>query len=831
MATTLTSSYQYIGRSNAVSCPSGWKYYILLYAKTSPNTTAGTHTVSVKQYLACINDSTFHNWSTTGYVKVAGTNAFSWEKDKVPLSSWGSSASLAVGGYTYKRHTLLKEGSVVVNTGFGAVKTVTLSSYWKMESSNSAGWFPYKTPAELSVDVSLSAIAGASTPTVSASSVQMGKTLTITTNRLSSNFTHTLYYTFGGTKTTMATSVGASYTWTIPDLAAKCNNATSGKCTITCDTYNGSTKIGSKTVSVTLTVQSATTPTFSASSVNMGSAVTIKTARSSSNFTHKLTYSFSGATGTIASSGVTTSKSWTPPYSLATKIPSATSGTCTVTCTTYNGTASVGSKTATITLKVPDNSTTKPTISATLSAVNEFSSLYVQNRSKVKATITASSTYSAVKTYKMKVNGKTVSGTSNALTSATLSSSGTLTVTCTVVDARGYSNSVSKSINVVSYTTPKLTPVSGEKAVVCERCLSDGTISASGTYLKIRAKNSYSSVSSKNSGSIQWRYKTSSASSYGTWATLTTSNTYDDKVSGITLDKKTAYSIQIQAIDAVSGDGGAHKVIFNVPSDEVTLHLKDGGKAAGFGEYAGEDKSLLINSEWNVFGRVAGLGKCREVVPEGADLNQYLNIGEYSIPSNKAASTLVNCPSEKAGRLRVSSMIGDGRSGADGVAYTYLLQEYFTFDGYYRYYRMASTAATANVWSYNAWWCDSSTYWQDLGLNTDAVSKPEASWSLSRAPYNCAYRVENENHVYVSFNCKFSWSGATIRVNKNVIPEKYRPARHVYAFAAISSKRIARIHVTSGGIVNIEWVQDMSASSATTSGSSTYIDGYIDYWV
>ena len=102
-------------------------------------------------------------------------------------------------------------------------------------------------------------------------------------------------------------------------------------------------------------------PTVSASSVNLGSAVTIYTNRQSTATTHTLLYSFGSASGTIASN-VGASVSWTPPLSLASQIPSATSGICTITCQSYNGGTLTGTRTCTVTLNVP--STVVPSISA-----------------------------------------------------------------------------------------------------------------------------------------------------------------------------------------------------------------------------------------------------------------------------------------------------------------------------------------------------------------------------------------------------------------------------------------------------------------------------------
>lgn len=350
---TLTSEYQYVGRSNAVSCPSGWNYYILLYAKTSGNNSTGKHSVTVKQRLVCDQVSTFYGWCTSGYAKVAGENAFSWSWSHVPDAAWNTS-SITAGSYTYPRWIDLKEGTVVVNTGYGETQDITLESSWVMEESNSAGWFPYtgKT-AKSSFTVTLPMIAGASVPTLSASSVVMLNKVKITTNRQSSSLTHDLTYSFGGITGTIATGVGDSYEWTVPDLVAKIAGKTSEICTIICKTKSGSTEVGSETVTLTLKVPAKSTPSASASTVKMGTSVSIYTNRKSTGFSHTLIFEIGDISETIATA-VEGSAVWTPPKSLAAHTGNQTSVVCTITCNTYTGDALVGTSTTQITLTVPD---------------------------------------------------------------------------------------------------------------------------------------------------------------------------------------------------------------------------------------------------------------------------------------------------------------------------------------------------------------------------------------------------------------------------------------------------------------------------------------------
>ena len=84
----------------------------------------------------------------------------------------------------------------------------------------------------------------------------IGSATTININRVSSSFKHTIKYSFSGLSGTIATKTSStSIGWTIPtSFYAKIPNAKSGKVTITCDTYSGDTKIGSKTTTANVFV-------------------------------------------------------------------------------------------------------------------------------------------------------------------------------------------------------------------------------------------------------------------------------------------------------------------------------------------------------------------------------------------------------------------------------------------------------------------------------------------------------------------------------------------------------------------------------------------------
>lgn len=101
----------------------------------------------------------------------------------------------------------------------------------------------------------------ATQPSLSAATVEMGKSVTINTPAVNSAYRHTLRYAFGGASGTIATGIASSVSWTPPvSLSNQIPSATAGSGTIYCDTYSGSTLLGTKSVSITLTVPGSVVP-------------------------------------------------------------------------------------------------------------------------------------------------------------------------------------------------------------------------------------------------------------------------------------------------------------------------------------------------------------------------------------------------------------------------------------------------------------------------------------------------------------------------------------------------------------------------------------------
>lgn len=444
----------------------------------------------------------------------------------------------------------------------------------------------------------------------------------------------------------------------------------------------------------------ASKPTLSANSVNFGSAITINTNRMSSSFTHALYYSLNDGAEAKIADGIDASYKWTVPYSLMSNIPSAKSATITLVLYTYNGSSVVGENTASFTANVPDNSTTKPSVSLnSLLPVSglpsKFSSLYVQDKSKVQANVSSSGKYGAtIKSCVMTVDGISY-GEKQNYTSGYLTSHGEKTVTITATDSRGLSNSVSQKINVIAYSVPKI------NVSTCRRCDANGNLSDSGTYLKIVAQRTYSKVMSGNTQNnfclIRYRYKASASASYSAWTTILARDSLSsDMVStgallGGVLAVSASYQVQIQALDDI---GEYSETTINIETE--TVHTHKAPKGIGFGKYSEVDNALDLG--WNIELNENDIYKngVKAFAPDGyglgstsgkwcEDANTATKTGFYIMSGSSAKNTPANHNGFKYGVLQVqcrsTNYIYQTLTSADGFANVQMVTRYSTNSG------------------------------------------------------------------------------------------------------------------------------------------------------
>lgn len=162
--------------------------------------------------------------------------------------------------YYYSSTGWYKLGSknITVDHNSDGSKTVTLSASWD------CGFDSSYTPRTLSVSGSVTLPTIPRAATLSYGAMTMGTAATIKITPPVSGATSTITYKFGSASGTIVTKTSAaSVSWTPPtSLAAQIPNSASGTGTMTVETYSGSTKLGSRAYTVTISVPSTMTPTL-----------------------------------------------------------------------------------------------------------------------------------------------------------------------------------------------------------------------------------------------------------------------------------------------------------------------------------------------------------------------------------------------------------------------------------------------------------------------------------------------------------------------------------------------------------------------------------------
>lgn len=404
----------------------------------------------------------------------------------------------------------------------------------------------------------------------------------------------------------------------------------------------------------------------SAANKTLGNACSIKWTPLSKSFRYKLKFSlgeWSYTTGAIHpnTTSAYTYADYTLPLTVANQITTAKTGTMTVALYTYSdsdASTQVGSASSkTFTVTVPNNASTKPTVTMELSPVSSlgsaFSSLYVKGKSKVKADISATGKYGAkISSYKLYVSGKSYN---SPYQSGYLSTSGTITVKGRAYDSRGYYNDIEEDITVIPYSKPTLLPASGESSIICARCDDNGNLSESGTYLKVKAKRSYSKVTSdgaqKNFCIIRYRIREDTTNTFSSWSTIlaktASSDTVDVKLSDVVSSAETAYFVQIGVVDDI---GESDAVQIAVPSDSVVIDVPEEhkGKRMGLMRYAQDTDEPGIDVGAPFHGGAVDNFTLGERITASStvpiDLNDIKTPGNYYSPSGTNSQYIANTP-------------------------------------------------------------------------------------------------------------------------------------------------------------------------------------------
>ncbi len=385
--------------------------------------------------------------------------------------------------------------------------------------------------------------------------------------------------------------------WSLSNIAGNADGSKSVSigASFTCYTLDG--KGGSGwSVNASQTVALHTIPRTSSISMpntEMGSAGTISISKASSSFTSTVTYSFGNTSGTIATKSSASSISWTPPISLASQIPNSTSGTCTLTCYTYNGNTLVGTSTTTLTLSVP--ASVKPTLTSITAervdgTVPSSWGIYVQYKSKATLSINGATGVRGSTITAYSITGGGVSSTQSSVTTGFLTTSGSITFTGKVCDSRGrWSDEATVTIEVVAYSSPRFVSYN------TQRCTSAGASSANGTYAKGKVSYYFWSCSGKNTLTTSVAYKKSTDSTYTDAGVTFTSGT-EFIFGGGNLSVDYSYDIRYTLTDAF----GTVTVIDSLSTASVLMDFKAGGTGLAVGKVSETDNCFEVSEDWDV---------------------------------------------------------------------------------------------------------------------------------------------------------------------------------------------------------------------------------------
>lgn len=268
------------------------------------------------------------------------------------------------------------------------------------------------------------------------------------------------------------------------------------------------------------------------------------------------------------------------------------------------------------TYQMEETDDTKPSVSIACSVYNPTSfpsalaNTYVQGKSSVEVDVTANGKYGAtISHFTLSVDGQNQmsfglsekeSDSAFFITDA-ITSKGTVVVTVGATDSRGFTGKAEGEISVLEYGKPLVIPLGSESAILCYRSDGNGKQVGSSTSVWVKAKRSYYTLGGNNGCSLQWRRRLSTET-WGSqsWLSLipsenTTTDEYNALISGTVFELQKSYSIQIRAVDML----GEYDVKeFEIPTQDVALHLGKGGKNVSIGEYCDYSEEYTFRSAW-----------------------------------------------------------------------------------------------------------------------------------------------------------------------------------------------------------------------------------------
>ena len=330
----------------------------------------------------------------------------------------------------------------------------------------------------------------------------------------------------------------------------------------------------------------------------LGQKGTLRIAAASSDFTHDITAKCGTARVTVCT-GAAASAEWTPPIAWASQNTKGKTVDVALTVRTYRGSNLVGTKEQVLRAAIPR--TTGPTVQSGWCAASPDNSggkasglqAWVRGYSRAGIAFDASKVqfqYGATAAeYEIVCGGKT---TAAAPYRTDVLQGLTAEVLCRVTDSRGYSAETTLTVQLNDYAPPVLT------GLALYRSDGAGIAADEGTHICARGKVTFSPLGGANACTLTGYWATAT----GAWSTGTAMTSGADCI--ITGDTDilpaASYRARIVARDSL-GNEAAYET--TIPTSQVTVHLKEGGKAVGIGKYAEHEKAVDLAEDWDIWFR------------------------------------------------------------------------------------------------------------------------------------------------------------------------------------------------------------------------------------
>lgn len=454
--------------------------------------------------------------------------------------------------------------------------------------------------------------AKAGTLELSPSAQKMGDSATLAVTGGEGTVRYRIAYTFGTLtglieEKQMIAEDAALYEteWIIPDLLEGCPNATSGMLTLTCETYRFDTLIGTSQVQREISVFPAAT-LEPPGEIDIGYDAAFAIERPSERYSVTLRYRLLGQEGVIGEGILEDAYTWAVPLALGKAMPATDSETIYIFCDTYHGTALVGTVGYSCTAVVyVYNTLYKPVIDRLRirkfvpEASEAFQGLLLQNVSRADLLVEAHSDCSELQSYRFKGFGTEITleaeGFSGFLEVPVNGYPGDNSISITVTDRRGRTETNYYTLSVLPYSKPRVIPYSlGEVTYavpICFRSDREGMASGSGSFLRLMAGKLYSEILSEgvniNGAELSYRIRKSGEDWPEEYQELLPFGSEENFVSRnlekAFPDPDASYQVELRVKDLL---GFSHSYLVKVSSRKVNFSLLCAADGAAFGKTA-----------------------------------------------------------------------------------------------------------------------------------------------------------------------------------------------------------------------------------------------------